>query len=195
MYRARRLSHRCSIAISKTPLLVKKYLIILFAFLPLCGLAQQQDVEVRRVEGSIALGASFFEDSFYDSTASEVGLLLNLELLYNFRKLPMDVGVLCVSDLRGGDCELCNGSWEGNSSWLVVTDYNFRRGSKVSYFVGAGVGATIYDADATKLCFMPRVGMEFFNRLRLTMAYMVGPEAKNTLNLTLGVAIGGGRKR
>ena len=133
---------------------MKRLLFLLFAFLPLSVFAQRQEVEVRRIEGSISFGASFFEDNFYDSTAGEVGLLSSLELRYNFR-----------------------------------------RGEKVSYFVGAGVGATFYNADTTKLCFMPRVGMEFFNRLRLTMAYMAGPNAKNTLNLTLGVAIGGGRKK
>lgn len=174
---------------------MKRLLFLLFAFLPLSVFAQRQAVEVRRIEGSISFGASFFEDNFYDSTAGEVGLLSSLELRCNFRSVPMDVGVMSMNDIRAGDCELCNGSWENNLSFLAVSDYNFHRGERVSYFVGAGVGATFYNADTAKLCFMPRVGMEFFNRLRLTMAYMVGPKAKNTLNLTLGVAIGGGRKR
>ena len=172
---------------------MKRLLFVLFALLPMCSFAQE--VEVRRVEGSISLGASFFEDSFYESTAGEIGLLSSVELRYNFRSVPMDVGVMSMMDIRGGDCELCNGSWEGDLSFLAVTDYNFHRGRKVSYFVGAGVGATFYNADTTKLCVMPRVGVEFFNRMRLTMAYMAGPNAKNTLNLTLGVAIGGGRKK
>ncbi len=173
---------------------MKRLLFVLFALLPMCSFAQQE-VEVRRVEGSISLGTSFFEDSFYESTASEIGLLSSVELRYNFRSLPMDVGVMSMLDIRGGDCELCNGSWKSNLSFLAVSDYNFRRGDKVSYFVGAGVGATFYNADTTKLCFMPRAGVEFFNRMRLTMAYFAGPNAKNTLNLTLGVAIGGGRKK
>ena len=172
---------------------MKRLLFVLFALLPMCSFAQE--IEVRRVEGSISLGASFFEDSFYESTAGEIGLLSSVELRYNLRSVPMDVGIMSVVDIRGGDCELCNGSWEGDLSFLAVSDYNFHRGRKVSYFVGAGVGATFYNVDTTKLCVMPRVGMEFFNRMRLTMAYMVGPNAKNTLNLTLGVAIGGGRKK
>ena len=173
---------------------MKRFLFVLFALLPMCSFAQEE-VEVRRVEGSISLGASFFEDSFYESTAGEIGLLSSVELRYNLRSVPMDVGIMSVVDIRGGDCELCNGSWENNLSFLAVTDYNFRRGKRVSYFAGVGVGATFYNADTTKLCFMPRVGMEFFNHLRLTMAYMAGPNAKNTLNLTLGVAIGGSRKK
>lgn len=172
---------------------MKRLLFVLFALLPMCSFAQE--VEVRRVEGSISLGASFFEDSFYESTAGEIGLLSSVELRYNLRNVPMDVGVMSMMDIRGGDCELCNGSWENNLSFLAVTDYNFRRGKSVSYFAGVGVGATFYNVDTTKLCIMPRVGMEFFNRMRLTMAYMAGPNAKNTLNLTLGVAIGGGRKK
>lgn len=172
---------------------MKRLLFVLFALLPMCSFAQE--VEVRRVEGSISLGASFFEDSFYESTAGEIGLLSSVELRYNFRSVPMDVGIMSMLDIRGGDCELCNGSWENNLSFLAVADYNFRRGKRVSYFAGVGVGATFYDANTTKLSFMPRVGMEFFNHLRLTMAYMTGPNAKNTLNLTLGVAIGGGRKK
>ena len=172
---------------------MKRLLFVLFALLPMCSFAQE--VEVRRVEGSISLGASFFEDSFYESTAGEIGLLSSVELRYNFRSVPMDVGVMSMNDIRAGDCELCNGSFEGNVTFLAVSDYNFRRGERVSYFAGVGVGATFYNADTTKLCIMPRVGMEFFNHLRLTMAYMAGPNAKNTLNLTLGVAIGGGRKK
>lgn len=172
---------------------MKRLLLLLLVLLPIYGFAQE--VEVRRVEGCISLGASFFEDNFYDSTASEIGLLSSVELRYNFRSLPVDVGVMSVVDIRGGDCELCNGSWKNNLTFLAVGDYNFRRGNKVSYFVGAGVGATFYNVDTTKLSFMPRVGVEFFNRMRLTMAYMVGPKAKNTLNMTLGVAIGGGRKK
>ena len=54
--------------------------------------------------------------------------------------------------------------------------------------------STIYDGDTAKLCLMPRVGMEFFNRMRLTAAYMVGPNTQNTFNLSLGIVIGGGRK-
>ncbi|MBR5491637.1 MAG: hypothetical protein IKV77_00730 [Alistipes sp.] len=172
---------------------MKRLLFVLFALLPMCSFAQE--VEVRRVEGSISLGASFFEDSFYESTAGEIGLLSSVELRYNLRNVPMDVGVMSMMDIRGGDCELCNGSWKSDLSFLAVSDYNFRRGKRVSYFAGVGVGATFYDANTTKLCVMPRVGMEFFNHLCLTMAYMAGPNAKNTLNLTLGVAIGGGRKK
>ena len=173
---------------------MRRILFLLFSIMPLYSFAQHDDVEVRRIEGGISLGASFFEDNYYDSAAGEIGLLLSLELRYNFRRVPMDVGVMSIMDLRGGDCELCNGSWEGDHTFLVVSDYNFRRGSKVSYFVGAGVGTTIYDGDTAKLCLMPRVGMEFFYRMRLTAAYMVGPNSKNTFNLSLGIVIGGGRK-
>lgn len=174
---------------------MRKILFLLFTVMPLYSFAQHNEIGVRRIEGSINLGASFFEDSFYDSTAGEIGLLSSVELRYNFRSVPVDVGIMSVMDIRGGDCELCNGIWKNNLSFLAVGDYNFSRGSTVSYFVGAGVGATFYNVDTTKLCFMPRVGVEFFNRMRLIMAYMVGPKAKNTLNLTLGVAIGGGRKK
>ena len=97
---------------------MKRLLFVLFALLPMCSFAQE--VEVRRVEGSISLGVSFFEDSFYESTAGEIGLLSSVELRYNLRNVSMDVGIMSVVDIRGGDCELCNGSWEGDLSFLAV---------------------------------------------------------------------------
>ena len=75
---------------------MKRLLFLLFASLPLSVFAQRQEVEVRRIEGSISFGASFFEDNFYDSTAGEVGLLSSLELRYNFRSVPILV-VMCAA--------------------------------------------------------------------------------------------------
>lgn len=173
---------------------MKHLLIMLLALLPAYGFAQNVgEVEVRRVEASFSVGASLFEDRFYGSSASNDGYTFDTELRYNLRRVPMDVGIISSSDMRTlADDDLI---WWDDLSLLAVTDYNFRRGRRISYFVGAGAGVTIYNEDVTKLCLMPRVGVEFFNRLRLTTAYKVGPEAKNNLNITLGIVVGGGCKK
>ena len=79
---------------------------------------------------------------------------------------------------------------------MAVSDYNFRRGRGASCFIGLGVGVTSYYRwDAHKFSIMPRVGVEFFNFLRMTAAYQMGMGSKQNLNVTLGLVIGGYRKR
>lgn len=176
---------------------MKRLLFVLFALLPMCSFAQRQRVEVQRIEWSMNFGASFFRDRFYDSRVNDEGCLLDTELRYNFHQLPMDVGLMLSYDRRITEYrnEYYSVSWNDNATFMAVSDYNFRRGRAVSCFAGVGVGFTTYGQDERKFCVMPRVGMEFLNFLRITAAYQAGVGAKQNLNITLGLVIGGYRKR
>lgn len=43
-------------------------------------------------------------------------------------------------------------------------------------------------------CFMPRVGVELFHRLRFTFDYKLQEKANRHFDLTVGFVFGGGRK-
>ena len=92
--------------------------------------------------------------------------------------------------------------FEVTTYMFPVIDYNWRRGEKISYFVGGGMGMytsniddDIDDETDAGLGIMPRVGAEFFNRLRLTADYKWNIQGTyNYLNLSIGFVFGGGRK-
>ena len=117
---------------------------------------------------------------------------------YNF-KSPWDVGLRQCIDYS-------NVAGRSPITFDVVGDYNLRRGKNVSFFVGAGIGCTdiknyFYDESTsgmgpkTVFHFMPRVGAELFNHIRLT-AYVNtfgDREVQNGVGLSAGVVFGGSR--
>ncbi len=88
---------------------------------------------------------------------------------------------------------------ENTTYMLPVIDYNWRRGKKISYFVGGGMGmytSNIDDDIDAGLGIMPRAGVEFFNRLRLTADYKWNIQGLyNYLNFSAGFVFGGGKKK
>ena len=81
---------------------------------------------------------------------------------------------------------------------MSVADYNFRRGKRISYFVGGGAGISICQIESNtrgSFALMPRIGVEFFNHLRLTLNYKYNQRGVyHYLGLSIGGVIGGGRK-
>jgi hypothetical protein len=99
-------------------------------------------------------------------------------------------------------------------SLVTFVDHNWRGWRRVSLFAGAGVGMSAVDwefyeyrSDLERavwdtyrdrsFVFNPRVGAEFFNRVRLTVEYkwMVTASEYSFFGLTVGGVFGGGRKR
>lgn len=82
---------------------------------------------------------------------------------------------------------------------LPVADYNWWRGEKVSCFVGGGTGMYISGSNAKTyvgVTIMPRAGVEFFNRLRLTTDYKWNIQGiYNYWDLGIGFVVGGGKKK
>ena len=82
---------------------------------------------------------------------------------------------------------------------MPVADYNFHRGKRISYFVGGGAGISICEIERNtrgSFALMPRVGVEFFNHLRLTLNYKYNQRGVyHYLGLSIGGVIGGGRKQ
>ena len=153
--------------------------------LAVTSFAQKHERKVTAFEAEYSAGV-------YDSFAT-----LTLEARYNFRS-PWDVGLRECLDY----CFALGGSTP--VTYDVVTDYNYRQGKNISFFVGAGAGVTTYeyyDDDTsgydrrTMFHFMPRAGVELLNRLRLT-AYANTYNCKGEgagFGLSAGLALGGSK--
>ena len=153
--------------------------------LAVTSFAQKHERKVTAFEAEYSAGV-------YDSFAT-----LTLEARYNFRS-PWDVGLRECFDY----CFALGGSTP--VTYDVVTDYNYRQGKNISFFVGVGAGITTYtyidwdndkDGRETMFHFMPRAGIELMNRLRLTAyadTYAFGDESAN-LGLSAGLTLGGGK--
>lgn len=154
-----------------------------------------QPIEVRRVEGEIGAGMTV---GLWDH--STPGPKINLELRYNLPKVPVDVG-LHISPYAVYHNRIIDQHKDKDSNLaldlMVVSDYNFRRGQKLSFFAGAGLGVTAQSSPRilTLLSAMPRVGVEFSNHLRLTAAFSFSQREVSHFSLSVGGVFGGGPKK
>ena len=163
----------------------KVVLLLAFLFLSTIGFAQTRERSVTAIEVEPGIG-------LYRGYTT-----LSLEARYNF-KSPWDIGLReslenCFTD--GGNAL---------GTYDIVGDYNFKRGENLSLFVGAGIGLTTYDYYAhqisaykrhTMFHFMPRVGVEIMNRVRVS-TYLNTYGDKNEscgVGLSAGVVFGGSR--
>lgn len=159
-------------------------LVVILSILSLCAMAQKGGRTIRRIEIEPSIG--------WLPT-------LAIEGRYNFNHRPWDVGVNAGIDLYG-------------TKITAVGDYNFMRNKKCALFVGAGAGwanSNILNIEETIeqcgdaccapdqdcLCVYPRVGVELFRHLRLTLSLNTYNFRAGALTLSLGVAIGGGNKK
>lgn len=191
---------------------------LIFVFALLCfmqGNAQisQSPVVGRKVgciEGEIGGGFSFGADKL-NFDKNKLGATFYAEARYNMQRVPLDVGVQVGGTIFHR--ESVNAGQLKFKTWNVtaVTDYNFRRYKKISFFAGIGLGYASLDNSApitfddsqpnwggfstgTKtgsLCFMPRIGVELLHRLRVTLDYKLQEKANRHFGLSLGVVFGG----
>lgn len=169
--------------------------------------------KVGRIEAEIGVGALFGGDKLnFDN--NRIGATFYAEARYNLRRLPLDAGVQVAGSIFYRDSD--NAGDLGFRTWniMAVSDYNFRRGKTVSFFAGIGLGYAFLNNSAPiafdnsapnhggfstgdktgSFCFMPRVGMELFHRLRFTLDYKMQEKANRHFDLTVGFVFGGGKR-
>lgn len=190
--------------------MTKFLLLLLFAAVSV-GVLRAQTAGERpgagRFEGEVALGATFGHASLEVFATNAVGFCLAGECRYNFRRLPFDAGLRLQGACFSRDPGTCSGTLFPSLGLMAVTDYNLRVSRKLDLFAGVGVGGAwmLYTTEKTDadfepggeihFCVMPRVGCECWNRLRVTLGYFCTERANSHLSLTLGIAIGGGRRQ
>ncbi len=161
---------------------------------------------VKDVEGEVSLGFNAAGQNIADKNI--VGLNLGLEMRANFER-PFDLGVRFDQSFNYADAGICEVRTRSTTLQLVG-DWNFRRGSNVAPFIGLGIGylggsidcdypleSTVSDDtfnNVRTFVVTPRVGIEFFNRMRLTASYAISHSDYCNFRLSLGICIGGGRK-
>lgn len=172
--------------------------LMVLCFSPFLGWSQQK---VRALEFEVG-GGYGIATSF--KTCLNAGLFV-MELRSNLPSSGFDIGMqLCVASTTGGESyDYYKYSQKVNeiATFMVpFVDFNFRRGRKVSYFVGSGMGMMQSNIGGSftysSLTVVPRIGMEFFNHLRLTLDYRWNPRGEyNYTGLSVGVVLGGGVKK
>ena len=172
------------------------------------GTASFAQEQVRKLEFEAGLGYSLAmtKEEHYGSLSAL------LELRYNLRHSPWDVGIHyenSVAPLESVDYEALydispgfnpTGTTDEDIHYILpVADYNFHRGERLSYFIGGGLGMSICRIEYNtrgSFALMPRAGVELFNHLRLTLSYKYNSRGiYHYLGLSISGVLGGGRKR
>lgn len=182
----------------------KKMLLIALGFV---AIANAQSFRVRPVEFEMHVGATRPLGGNIENTDKKVGAGLGLELRYNFKNSPLDVGLAIdiSTAVYGWKPDEYDRQQSNRTAFVGFTgDYNFKQGGKVNPFVGMGVGIGIHDAlvdvidytnDGNSTAMItPRVGVELWRHLRLTLTTNLSCRHYNNLNFTVGYVIGGGKK-
>lgn len=162
---------------------------------------------VRPIEFEMRVGAAVPLDGIPYGNKSN-GPVLGLELRYNFKNSPIDVGF--VIDFTTAFYEFRNEPEmleQDNRTTMIgfTADYNFRQGGKVNPFVGIGFGVGMHSAlievvDDTNDCsdtalITTRMGVELWRHLRLMLAANLSCKYYSNVSLTVGYVIGGGKKK
>lgn len=193
---------------------MKKILsLILMAMMSLCALAQ----EVQPFEGEICGGITYptasweSNDGIMSDNGSKIGYEIGIEGRYNFKRLPLDVGLRI--DNSAAHRKDMGHEWGGQgssgryydrtASWrttciAAVCDYNFYDQSSTTFFAGLGLGAGyLYDGgneDIYRAVFIPRIGVEVSQFLRFTLDAHISKKYFNTVGLSLGLVVGGHKR-
>ena len=178
---------------------MKKGIILSAIALCLLALPGKAQEPVRSVEFEIGGGGSVA----MRQGKSCGGMELKMELRCNIPNSNWDLGINFTAGgtMEGVQYDKVNHLYldEVTTYMLPIIDYNWRRGKKISYFFGGGLGmytSRINDNTDAGLGIMPRAGVEFFNRLRLTADYKWNIQGiYNYLNFSAGFVFGGGKKK
>ena len=205
--------HETSMYNAKGLLHMKKLLLVVVCLYMFVYDTYAQSPEIRTWEAEIGAGIAFGGNKLnFDHTYPGASFLM--EGRYNFTRLPIDVGLQIHTNLLNRESE--HAKKMNFKSWniLVVSDYNVFRTSRVSLFAGAGFGYA-FDTESAPasfdntqsdwsglsstgerhdVCFMPRIGAEFFHHIRTTFDYRLQEKANRHFTFTLGFVFGGGRK-
>lgn len=153
---------------------------------------------VRRIE--VEVGGGFIHGNSYGGNPSKIGMALFLEARNNFPGTPFDVSFqgMLGSFSRKND----NLTVNINGGVTVFGDYNWRLGRMAAPFAGVGAGMVFVESRELSTAavrektfvFNPRIGVELFGHLRITLEYKWMKAPYSFLGLNVGFAFGGGRK-
>lgn len=189
----------------RTKLLIIGLFVALFA-----GAAEPKDVSRFEVE---LKGGPNIPLSGYHGSDSKAGAVLGIDLRYNLKNKPFDVGASFLANWTKGEGKTAVIYGEviyplpyycthRTIAGLLTAGYNLRRGYKVNPYAGVGIGlasTSVGDEDllhnATKAIFVPKIGVELLYNFRLEVSTVVTRKHFNSLNFTIGLVFGGRPKK
>lgn len=192
---------------SSTSAPISKSFLLIGLFLFLTGIVRAQEArEVGKFEAEIGAGIPFLGKKY--GGTFEPGWAAYAEGRYNFRSVPADIGLKFQTGTfyRTWDGFTFNGDYHYYAT-SVVSHYNFRRTKNVSPFVGCEAGFSVltahyYDFEVIDrkehdfaACIAPRIGVEFFHHVRLSVAYLLMNKEYSNMEVSIGVVLGGGRRK
>ena len=162
--------------------------------------------KVHAFEIEIGIGAALGADNLkFDKTKTGFNGLA--EIRYNFI-CGLDIGL--QASINGFNRQTLNAEalkFLSKNAFFVM-DYNILQDKGLSIFLGVGAGAqwnkntgestdeyaNSFLGKNFTFCVMPRVGIELFHRVRVTLDYKFGDKANRHFGLSAGFVLGGGKK-
>ncbi|GHT60762.1 hypothetical protein FACS189451_01400 [Bacteroidia bacterium] len=177
---------------------MKKIFLILIVIAPINNLFCQS-FEWEIINAGFASGFSKDKNGYYNELGG--ALTFGTAIRYNLKEKQLSPGLQFTFSGWNRDSPVNNDSYHQNAFvFLVTTDYNYTNISpKFIPFAGIGIGNSLmreWGSSITGItynshfAFSPRIGFEFFKRLRFTSEYMYLGNGNNFFNFKLGFIIG-----
>ena len=186
---------------------------IFAAFSVIAMAASARDGADKHWQVELGAGPTFGYSKVMGLSNNQAGATIFGEARYAFSKVPVSVGLQVATNLyardyySGGDVIIGASGIDFFSTNIMITgDYYLEVNDKINLFAGAGLGyckinnsknVEISDADFGAIsvgddgpsgtaAFMPRVGVLFFNKIRLTVGYRFEEKANRSAFATAG---------
>lgn len=190
---------------------MKHILIIILSFFT-CLFPANAQRQKKALEFEFAFGRIYATDKLFFSK-NNPGNSPYVELRYNFKQVPVDIGIQWSGQIFSRDYRPKDQLGFPSHNITLTTDYNFRKYKNFTFFAGIGTGIgfiqngeslkrphpdqSLYTdgAEDRTFCIMPRIGLEFWDRIRLTLSYKLEDKANRHFGIHLGFVIGGGNKK
>lgn len=185
----------------------KLFILLILAFSYGYSICKAQS-SLLNIEAEAGGSAIFDGENITNSKFVPTGNLF-AEIRYNFKNTPFDAGIHFDLGALSRDCydpKIYIYKTYHFKNFLLVGDYNFRRGKNISPYFGAGLGVSRQKTETVVIgpndtvergyspCFMSRVGIEFFRVVRLSASYKFINRDYSNLECSLGLVFGGWKK-
>ena len=186
---------------------------IFAAFSVIAMAASARDGADKHWQVELGAGPTFGYSKVMGLSNTQAGATIFGEARYAFSKVPVSVGLQVATNLyardyysRGDEITGASGIDFFSTNIMITGDYYLEVNDKINLFAGAGLGyckinnsknVEISDADFGAIsvgddgpsgtaAFMPRVGVLFFNKIRLTVGYRFEEKANRSAFATAG---------
>jgi len=194
----------------------KKLFLILMICVVTSSMFGQNQRSVSLIEFELGLGVKASTNvsatdlsslSTIKSDKTKMGAAFLMEARVNIPTTAFDVGLQLSRHYFDREWEDLMDQTYRFTSLTTYVDYNYRKWNNIVPFAGIGIGFSYIDLEYDYInsigsntnyirsaCFNPRIGVEFYNRIRLTCDWRLMDKNLSHIGLSLGFVFGGGKK-